>query len=484
MRVLHTLLFFALAISAAPVIVTEVEIATVVAPANNAEATPDSTTIANIKDQNNEVKLQESPEKPITSPPKDEKKQDQSKEEKPKAQNAKGKKPKDKDNKPKEQKYFHEPGWDLESGHYDARYFHGKVPYEQHRPALRHLIRSYLTTFRALGVETWLAHGSLLGWWWNGKIMPWDYDLDVQVSVATLSFLGERYNRSTHEYEYEIDEDEDQGAHFILDYNTSPPTAIATTLSLDNGTDTDDSSSGGEDRGEENATTTVKKTYLLDINPHHGALTKGNGANIIDARWIDTSNGMFIDITGLRERDIERSPGIWSCKNNHRYRTAELWPLRRTEFEGVEAWIPYAFDKVLTDEYGPKSLVTEEWAGLVFPFFTLFMFLLSPSCSQSLNFHTTFLYLLYPPIFSAIEMQELPQRSQTKLTEYLAENRHRWIPELREWVKLPKKNKPAPPASTSKKVEGQSTDNRKDDKKDDNKDAESVVVYEEVIVQV
>ncbi|KAI0542106.1 hypothetical protein GGR58DRAFT_453997 [Xylaria digitata] len=95
-------------------------------------------------------------------------------------------------------------------------------------------------------------------------------------------------------------------------------------------------------------------------------MTKGNGANVIDARWIDTSNGMFIDITGLRERDIERSPGVWSCKNNHRYRTDELWPLRRTEFEGAEAWIPYAFDKVLADEYGPKSLVTEEWHGLVF----------------------------------------------------------------------------------------------------------------------
>ncbi|KAF2964029.1 hypothetical protein GQX73_g9552 [Xylaria multiplex] len=93
------------------------------------------------------------------------------------------------------------------------------------------------------------------------------------------------------------------------------------------------------------------------------AMTKGNGANVIDARWIDTSNGMFIDITGLRERDIERSPGVWSCKNNHRYRTDELWPLRRTEFEGAEAWIPYAFDKVLADEYGPKSLVTEEWHG-------------------------------------------------------------------------------------------------------------------------
>ncbi|KAI1825333.1 LicD family-domain-containing protein [Xylaria intraflava] len=236
-----------------------------------------------------------------------------------------------------EQKYFHEPGWDAESGHYDARYFRGKVPYEQHRPALRHLIRSYLTTFKELGVETWLAHGSLLGWWWNGRIMPWDYDLDVQVSVATLSFLGERYNRSIHEYEYDYDVDVDGDLDVDVDKSSS--------------------------NSSEGVNTKVKKAYLLDINPHYIALTKGNGANVIDARWIDTSNGMFIDITGLRERNVERFPGIWSCKNNHRYRTAELWPLRRTEFEGVEAWIPYEFDKVLTDEYGTKSLVTTEWAG-------------------------------------------------------------------------------------------------------------------------
>ncbi|KAI0194842.1 LicD family-domain-containing protein [Xylaria flabelliformis] len=259
--------------------------------------------------------------------------------------------------KAKEQKYFHEPGWDNESGHYDSRYFRGKVPYEQHRPALRHLVRSYLTTFKTLGAETWLAHGSLLGWWWNGRIMPWDYDLDVQVSVATLSFLGERYNRSMHEYE-------------------------------------------------------AKKTYLLDINPHYSAMTKGNGANIIDARWIDMSNGMFIDITGLREREPERAPGVWSCKNNHRYLTSELWPLRRTEFEGVEAWIPYSFDKVLTDEYGAKSLVVEEWAG------------------------------------------------------------HRWIPELREWVKIPKKNKKPSPSSKEK-----------EHPLADDTNTETVVVYEEVVVE-
>ena len=212
-------------------------------------------------------------------------------------------------------KYFHEPGGSEELGHYDIRYFHESVPYDEHRPALRRLIRSYLTVFRELGVDTWLAHGTLLGWWWNGKIMPWDYDVDVQVSSATLYYLGKHHNRTLHEYRY-VDEQ-----------------------------------TGKED----------SRTYLLDINPHHVERTRGNGLNVIDARWIDISNGMFIDITGLAERDPKSSPGIWSCKNYHRYRTRDLYPMRETEFEGVRATVPYNFDKILTEEYGVKSMVTTEW---------------------------------------------------------------------------------------------------------------------------
>ncbi|KAH6646698.1 LicD family-domain-containing protein [Truncatella angustata] len=214
-------------------------------------------------------------------------------------------------------KYFHEPGGDNELGHYDIRYFKNRVPYEEHRPALQHLIRSYLTTFKSLGVETWLAHGTLLGWWWNGRIMPWDYDLDVQVSAATLHYLGKNLNRTHHEYTY-----------------TDPTTGA-----------------------------TLKKEYLLDINPHHSDVGRGDGQNVIDARWIDLSNGMFIDITGLAEREPTRQAGVWSCKNFHRYRTTELYPMRQTEFEGVPATIPYSFDRILTDEYGTKSLVTTEWEG-------------------------------------------------------------------------------------------------------------------------
>ncbi|RSM16483.1 hypothetical protein CEP52_000145 [Fusarium oligoseptatum] len=166
------------------------------------------------------------------------------------------------------------------------------------------------------GAETWIAHGTLLGWWWNGQIMPWDYDLDVQVANHTLLWIGNTLNRTEHIYNY----------------------TDAATGDL------------------------ISKKYLLDINPHHVEIDRGDGRNIIDGRWIDMQNGMFIDITGLREREPER-PGVWSCKNKHRYNSQDLWPMRISEFEGVKARVPFNFNKILIDEYDTKSLVTENWSG-------------------------------------------------------------------------------------------------------------------------
>ncbi|KAJ7282216.1 LicD family-domain-containing protein [Mycena rebaudengoi] len=215
-----------------------------------------------------------------------------------------------------EYKYFKEPDSGV-LGHYDARYFKGPVVYDEHRAALRHLIRSYLTVLEELGVETWLAHGTLLGWWWNGKIMPWDDDLDVQVSAAALEYLGKNHNRTLHEYRF-------------VDEHT----------------------------GRE-----MEKMFLLDINPYHSERERLQGQNIIDARWIDVSNGMFVDITGLAERDPVRHPGVWSCKNFHRYHSSDLYPMRQTEFEGVPAQVPYNVERILMEEYGKKSLVTTKWRG-------------------------------------------------------------------------------------------------------------------------
>lgn len=67
-------------------------------------------------------------------------------------------------------KYFHEPGGTELSNHYDSRYEHGILSYEEKKDAQVHMMRAYLDFFKKNGIETWLAHGTLLGWWWNGKV--------------------------------------------------------------------------------------------------------------------------------------------------------------------------------------------------------------------------------------------------------------------------------------------------------------------------
>ncbi|KAF2710835.1 hypothetical protein K504DRAFT_429184 [Pleomassaria siparia CBS 279.74] len=210
-------------------------------------------------------------------------------------------------------KYFHEPGGGHQLGHYDARFFHGIVSDQERHETQLTMIRAYLDYFRENDLDTWLAHGTLLGWWWNGKRLPWDWDMDTQVSGATLHHLGQAHNQTRTKY-----------------------------LSTD----------GQRER-----------EFLLDVNPWIWERERGDGANIIDARWIDTSNGLFIDITGLSETHPDTNPGVWVCKNYHRYATSDLYPMRETLFEGAIAKVPYAYDKILVQEYKEKALVVTDFEG-------------------------------------------------------------------------------------------------------------------------
>lgn len=67
-------------------------------------------------------------------------------------------------------KYFHEPGGSELGNHYDSRFEHGIQDYADRKNTQLHMLRAYLTFFHENHLETWLAHGTLLGWWWNGRV--------------------------------------------------------------------------------------------------------------------------------------------------------------------------------------------------------------------------------------------------------------------------------------------------------------------------
>lgn len=203
---------------------------------------------------------------------------------------------------PLSQKHFFEA--DLSGDvarHYDWRFFRGELCFEEKLQVLHELARTWSSFSRAAGIKSWFAHGSLLGWWWNGLTMPWDTDHDVQMPVAELDILGRFWNRS-----------------LVVQGN---------------------------------------RKYLIDVSPWYVERTRGNRHNLIDARFIDVHSGMFIDITGLAK--ISDS---YTCKNSHSYSLEQLSPLVLTTFEGAPSLIPFDTESVLKSEYKRyKRVQTGHW---------------------------------------------------------------------------------------------------------------------------
>ncbi len=165
-------------------------------------------------------------------------------------------------------KYFHEAIFDR---HYDGRFASGSLQEEDRLSHLTALVQTFLTTMSDIGAQTWIMHGTLLGWFWNQKILPWDSDVDVQVSERTIHFLAKYYNMT--EYRYRL-----------------PGIKIG--------------------------------TYLLEINPHYRIRGAEDQLNAIDARWIDTGSGLYIDITTVRANYAARAEGVSGalmCKDRHHY---------------------------------------------------------------------------------------------------------------------------------------------------------------------
>lgn len=262
-------------------------------------------------------------------------------------------------------KFFHESTF---SYHYDGRFASEPLPHATRLVHLRLMLRAYTTTMARIGVRTWLMHGGLLGWWWSGNLMPWDTDLDYMVDERGIGELGGWWNMSVHEFGYRdfgngrgiggIDEEQEGG-------------------------EDDETEKKGEDAWKDLGIT--KKKYLLEVNPQFTNTSTKDKANRIDARWIDTSTGLFIDITTLHiqpystlppknrpfssnERPLSSSNDIDDIdpdiplysKDSHAYTSTQLFPLRTTTFEDTLTLVPFDYEAVLLDEYGADA-ITQTW---------------------------------------------------------------------------------------------------------------------------
>lgn len=242
--------------------------------------------------------------------------------------------------------------------HYDWRFFQGSLITNDYRQSIIHkLARTWLRFCFENNLKTFIAYGSMLGWIRNGLTLPWDGDIDVIVTMESLNLLARNFNQT-----------------MIIDYSSKDGFQTAMT------------------------------GYLIDINPAYYSRIKGDGNNVIDGRLIDISTGIYLDITALAwsknylketsinkklkklvDKDFEinqyfalegddvyietlmdqlkvlqEEKQLIHCKNDNVYTIDELSIMIPSYFEGVRAYFPHDYEKIIWRLY-PKALtrVTE-----------------------------------------------------------------------------------------------------------------------------
>lgn len=216
-------------------------------------------------------------------------------------------------------KYFYECDHGDNADHLDYRFFRNNLSPQNRNAILHHLFRAWSKFSEAEGIVSWLAHGTLLGWYWDGTHLSWDSDIDIQMSAIELDRVARKYNNTL-----VVDLSEE----YVWDDSSNQPFR--------------------DSLGNRRIKITNNK-YLLDISSRYVSRGFDNGQNFIDGRFIDVSTGVYIDITGLSQNPTNGSE--YGCKNNHFYTLDDIYPLRKTLFEGAPTYVPNNVVDVLRKEY-------------------------------------------------------------------------------------------------------------------------------------
>lgn len=229
----------------------------------------------------------------------------------------------------------HDAGW-----HYEWRFFNGALRYLKQgwteeellireKVLLDRILRNWFKFASEKGLVSWIAHGPLLSWYWDGLLFPFDEDIDIQMPAKELAKFCKLYNQTL------VIEDINEGFG----------------------------------------------KYFVECSSfiHHRG--KSYKENHIDARFIDIDTGSYIDITGLgvsnepvperyfdlvEQNEIEGSVRqVYNCRFPHFYSHDEISPLRYTMLGGVPVYVPNQIETILQQEY-KKGLTGYDYDGFFF----------------------------------------------------------------------------------------------------------------------
>lgn len=277
----------------------------------------------------------------------------------------------------------------LQGGHFDWRFFSGDINQEDREMVLSRLLSNWFKLTNNAGLFSWIAHGNLLAYSFNGLNFPWDDDIDVQMPFADLAKLAERFNQSL------IIEDPEEGyGRFFIDVSSSLTHRIsgnnnnhidARFIDVDTGLFIDITALAVS-----SADTSMRFKDRLEAIQQKGLDVQHEDPNIFEGIYDDLSRDFMRKLAKenlplykqlrLFERESKHSRGkllkdkspaerydlnykmqAVNCRNNHFVSLDELSPLKRSFYEKIPIFVPHNVTAILLDEYKPQRKLSAQF---------------------------------------------------------------------------------------------------------------------------
>lgn len=186
--------------------------------------------------------------------------------------------------------------------HLDARFYKKNMSQTEIKKELKRILNVFAKLSIENDIKPIIFHGSLIGYYFNKQILPWDNDIDIKLVGSSIDNM-KKLDR----------------------YQT--------------------------------------KDILIEVNPNCISRSTLDYENLMDARVISKTNGAFIDITFLTPT---KDKNIIACKFAHYIHIKDLMPLKKTTFEGATVYVPNNIEKILVNNYGQNVLTPSNLDGWKF----------------------------------------------------------------------------------------------------------------------
>ena len=258
--------------------------------------------------------------------------------------------------------------------HLDIRYSKHNLSKNNIHAQLKMLLAETVDIFNKIDIPCIIMHGSLIGWYFGQKMLPWDDDIDIVILEEHREKLKTLHGYQNNKILIEVNP--------VIDTIQRDPSNIIEARIICKNTgvfiDVTNLSKGNIFHIGTSNRNVITKTFSLneqyaDTDSFLFKPVCYNHTDQFDIRYnLISSNKIQIMV---KRRDMNQGWGLdlhlygydstmfplynkneINCFSPHYYPIIDIYPLKQTTFENINVYIPNNVEKTLISEYGNKVL--------------------------------------------------------------------------------------------------------------------------------